>query len=74
MGRPCIVQDTGFSRILPDGNGLLAFRTVEEAAEVIAEVDNRYEHHCRAARKLAEEFFESRNVLQRLIEMAITKA
>src|SRR5213593_4432173 len=30
--RPVVVQDTGFSDVLPVGEGLLTFRTVEEAA------------------------------------------
>ena len=30
-GRPALVQDTGFSRTLPTGHGLLAFRTLDQA-------------------------------------------
>ena len=30
-GRPALVQDTGFSQTLPVGDGLVAFRTLEQA-------------------------------------------
>src|SRR5262249_28522515 len=43
-GRPAVVQDTGFSDILPCGEGLLAYRTADEARAAIRELgDGRYE-------------------------------
>ena len=30
-GKPALVQDTGFSRTYPVGEGLIAFRTLDEA-------------------------------------------
>jgi hypothetical protein len=65
-----VVQDTGFSRILPTGEGLLTFTTPEEAAAAIAAVEEDYPRHAKAARTLAEEYFESGRVLTRLIEDA----
>jgi hypothetical protein len=67
-GRPAIVQDTGFSAELPVGAGLLAFTTPEEALAAIHEVERDHEEHARAARKLAEEHFDSARVLQRVLE------
>jgi hypothetical protein len=69
-GKPALVQDTGFSRNLPVGEGLLAFRTLEEAVAGAESITRDYEHHSRAARAVAEEFFDSDRVLGRLVEQA----
>jgi hypothetical protein len=70
-GRPVVVQDTGFSDFLPCGRGLLAFRTPAEAAEAIRTLRDDYEDHCRAARALAEEYFDARRVLTELLERSL---
>jgi hypothetical protein len=70
-GRPVVVQDTGFSRHLPVGDGLLAFRDPDEAVAAVAEVDRRYAHHCDAARALVETHFDARRVLARLLDAAL---
>jgi hypothetical protein len=62
-GRPCVVEDTGFSRNLPCGEGLLAFHTAEEALARLAEVEAEYDRHCQAAREVAAECLDSRRVL-----------
>jgi hypothetical protein len=69
-GRPAVVQDTGFSRHYPVGEGLLAFRTVDEAVDGAARVVADYRKHCAAARRLAEEFFDSDKVIRRLLTEA----
>ncbi len=71
-GRPVIVQDTGFSTVLPVGEGILAFNTMEEAVAGIRAVETDYTRHTKAARDIAEEYFDSRKVLGRLIEDAMT--
>jgi hypothetical protein len=37
-------------------------------------VNGRYAFHCRAAREIAEEYFDSRKVLTRLLEVALDAA
>lgn len=69
-GKPVLVQDTGFSHSLPVGEGLLAFRTLEEAVAGADEIANRYRQHCSAARQIAEEYFEAERVLTRFCEEA----
>lgn len=69
-GRPVVLQDTGYSAVLPTGRGLLAFQSVDEARAAVEEVQSNYEVHCRAARELAQECFDSRQVLTRLIDQA----
>jgi hypothetical protein len=74
-GRPVILQSTGFERWLPTGAGILSFRTVEEAVDAIDEVRSRYDHHARAAREIASEFFDSGRVLTRMLdELVLTHA
>lgn len=70
-GRPVVVQDTGFTSILPVGEGILPFRTMEEAANAIREVETNYDKHAKAAREIAEVYFDSDRVLTQMIETAI---
>lgn len=67
-GRPIVVQDTGFSRFLPCGQGLLAYRTPEEAVRALHQLNEDYAAHCRAARAVVEEHFDARHVLSSLLE------
>ncbi|MGH7369164.1 MAG: hypothetical protein ACREK9_22440 [Candidatus Rokuibacteriota bacterium] len=69
-GKPVITQDTGFGKYVPAGVGLLAFSTVEEAAAALDAVNHDYVQHCRAARKIAEEYFAADRVLGRLCREA----
>jgi hypothetical protein len=73
-GRPVVVQDTGFSSWMKAGAGVLAFKDPDEAAAGIAEVNSRYEYHCEVARAVAEEYFDSKRVLSRLLEDACVGA
>jgi glycosyltransferase involved in cell wall biosynthesis len=66
-GRPVLVQDTGFSEVLPAGEGIVAFSSPDEAVRGAADIARRYERHCRAARRVAEEHFDARTVLGRLL-------
>jgi hypothetical protein len=66
--RPVIVQDTGFSKILPTGEGILTFMTSEEAAAAINRLESDFKLHSEAAIDMAHEYFESGKVLSRMIE------
>jgi hypothetical protein len=68
-GRPVIAQETGFSRFLPVGAGLFTFGTIEEALASIEALDRDYDRHARAARAVAEEYFDSDRVLVRLLNV-----
>jgi hypothetical protein len=67
-GKPALVQETGFSRNLPVGDGLIAFRTLDEAVAGAERIARDYRRQSKAARRLAEEYFDSDKVLGRLIE------
>jgi hypothetical protein len=69
-GRPAVVQDTGFDVALPTGEGLLSFRTADEAVEAIQNVAADYARHSRAAREIATEHFRAETVLERMLAEA----
>jgi hypothetical protein len=62
-GRPVITQDTGFGKVLPTGDGLLAFSNEDEAVAAIEQVAGDYERHAAAALEIAHEFFAAERVL-----------
>jgi hypothetical protein len=66
-GRPVVVQDTGFSTVLPVGEGILLYRTIDEAADAIYRVETNYAGHAKAAREIAEAYFDSDKVLTKVI-------
>jgi hypothetical protein len=69
-GRPVITQETGFSKFLPTGKGLFAFRTMEDVLAAVDTIESDYEGNCRAAREIAAEYFAAQKVLGRLMERA----
>lgn len=70
-GKPAVVQHTGFSRFLPDSEGLFRFRDIAEAAYYLDIIDSDYDYQCRKARALAEEFFDARKVVKGVLEKAM---
>jgi hypothetical protein len=66
-GRPVIAQETGFSRFLPTGEGLFAFQTSAEVLASIEALKQDYPRHARAARAIAEDYFDSDKVLIQLL-------
>jgi hypothetical protein len=69
-GRPAVVQDTGFSEVLPSGEGVLTFDDPDGAAAALAEVEADYDRHAEAAAAFARQHFDSAVVLARLLEDA----
>jgi len=69
-GRPVIAQDTGYTEWLPTGDGLFSFSDPAEVIEAIDAVERDYSHHSTHARRIAEEYFDSRQVLIRMLDEA----
>jgi hypothetical protein len=67
-GRPVLAQDTGLRDLYPTGQGLITFATPDEAVAAAEELRRNYPCHARAARALAEEYFDSDRVLGRLLD------
>ena len=71
LGRPVVLQDTGFSDWLPVGDGVLPFSTLEEAAEQLERATCDYQQHRAAARALASDVFAAPRVLGRILALAL---
>ena len=69
-GKPVVVQDTGPSKLLPNGEGMFRFTTLEDAARALDCVNADYVRHCHAARALAEQF-DAKRVAARILEIAL---
>jgi hypothetical protein len=72
-GRPVVAQDTGFSAVIPTGEGLLAFSNASEAVDALRSVAGAYESHRKRAREIAESYFDSRQVLPELLAKAFAQ-
>jgi hypothetical protein len=70
-GRPVVVHDTGFSRVIPTGIGVLTFNTLEEVTAAVKEVESDYHRHAKAARDIAVTYFDSDRVLSNSVERAM---
>jgi hypothetical protein len=70
-GKPAVVEHTGASRFLPEAEGLLRFRNMDEAAAAIEAVEADYERHSGLARRLAEEYFDGEQVVRHILERAL---
>lgn len=62
-GRPVVTQETGFSRVLPTGEGLFAFRTMDDVVAALDAINSDYKKHSEAAMAIAREYFDAKKVL-----------
>lgn len=67
LGRPVVVQDTGFVGHYPVGDAILPFDDLESAVTALAAVEDGYARRCRVARELAADAFGAECVLGRLL-------
>ena len=70
-GKPVVVQHTGPSSRLPDGEGMFRFSTLKEAARAFSAINNDYEKHSRAARQIAEALFDAKQVARQILSDAL---
>lgn len=67
-GRPVLTEETGFSKFIESGAGLLSFSSIEEVLTGIEKINRDYRQHCKAAREVAADFFGSEKVLSKLLD------
>jgi hypothetical protein len=67
-GRPVLAQDTALGGLLPTGDGLVTFADLDDAAAGAEAIAGDWQRHARAARDLAETYFDSDLVLGRLLD------
>ncbi len=71
LGRPVVVQDTGWTEHLAPDRGVLPFTTVDDAVAAIARVNADYDVHCRAARAFCERTFDAPRVCAGLLDVGL---
>jgi len=67
-GRPVITQATGFEAHVPTGRGLFHFHDWDDIFGALDAIATDYEGHCRAARQVAGDCFDSDKVLRKSLE------
>lgn len=68
-GRPVMAEETGYSAFTPTGEGLLSFRTLDEAIGGIQRINDDYGRHSIAARELVEAYFDSAACLEEMVTL-----
>ena len=69
-GRPVITQETGFSNILPTGEGLFGFETMDDILRAVDAIESNYDRAAGAARAIANEYFAADRVIGSLMQRA----
>jgi hypothetical protein len=70
-GKPAVVQHTGPSAYLPNRQGLFRFSTLREAADAFEKINGDYAGQSRAARQIAETFFDAKQVVKEILGKAL---
>ena len=68
LGRPVVLQETGWTSAVTTREGLLPFVIAEDAAVRVAEIEAAYDSHQMAARQLADTVFGPTDALKPLLE------
>jgi hypothetical protein len=66
-GKPVLAQDTGIEKHYPTREGIVAFRTIDEAVAGVEDISEHFDKHSRTARQIAEDYFDSDKVLSELL-------
>jgi phosphoribosylamine-glycine ligase len=69
--RPVVIQDTGFSRHVPVGKGVMSFTSPAEAVDALESIAGDERRHGLAAREIVVEHFEGRAVVTELLDNAL---
>jgi len=69
-GRPVILQETGFSSVLPTGKGLFSFTDGDDIAAAVEEILRDPEGNRAAAREIAAEYFDADRLVRAMLEQA----
>jgi hypothetical protein len=66
--RPAVVQETGWSKFIPSGSGVIAFETLDETIAAIKQIIAQPQKHRQAAYEIAREYLTPRKVLAPMLE------
>jgi hypothetical protein len=70
-GKPVVVQHTGPSAFLPNGEGMFRFTTAEEAVGAFEAINANYEWHCCKAREITDAYFDSVQIAEFILNAAL---
>ena len=70
-GKPAVVQYTGQSSFLPNGEGMFRFSTMGEAVEALEAIRTDYQRNCQAAREIAEVYFDSKQIVEEMLNVVL---
>jgi len=70
-GKPCVIEDTGPSDVLPTGKGLHRVRDVEAAAAALAKISEHYDDEAREARNIAQSIFDATQICRRVLDKSL---
>ena len=68
LGRPVVLQETGWTRAIAPSAGMQVFHDIRDCAEAIHAIEADYETHSQAARALADTVFSPRGALAPFLE------
>ncbi len=68
-GRPVIIQDTALGKVIPTGEGLFTFNTMEDIVAAVEAINTDYARHSCAARCIAEDYFRAETVLAKVFDI-----
>ncbi len=71
-GRPAVVQDTGWSRFIPSGRGIIAFKSMDQTIAALEEVSRNWKAHSAAAYDVAREHLAPDRVLPKMLAEIFT--
>ncbi|HSV13025.1 MAG TPA: hypothetical protein VLI90_02105, partial [Tepidisphaeraceae bacterium] len=67
-GRPAVVQETAWSRFVPSGRGVIAFKTMEQCTAALEEVTAHPQKHREAAYEIAREYLAPDRVMPPMLD------
>ncbi|MBI4024945.1 MAG: hypothetical protein HY360_08180 [Verrucomicrobia bacterium] len=67
-GRPVITQDTSFDRFIPTGEGLFAFRSLDDIRAAAEAISSDYPRHSRKAAEIARDCFAAEKVVGKMLQ------
>jgi hypothetical protein len=67
-GRPVVTQNSGFGTVLPVGEGLFAFDTIDDIVAAFEAIRLDYGRHSQAASAIARHHFRAETVLASMLQ------
>ena len=64
-----MIQDTALGKVIPTGEGLFTFNTMEDIVAAVEAINTDYARHSCAARCIAEDYFRAETVLAKVFDI-----